>query len=386
MDSLKQDIFNLDVVDMHNQLDIDPTTESVVAKDFWDIGEYFWVRRHLWSAGYPVEAESMSFDERAKHYVKALDRAQNTIWVRALKQGVKELYGMELKDLNSVYELQDIITAKSKQKHYGMEIADKVKLKSFVVNGNGAKKFGELEDKAIHVESVEVSRWAKALLAGEDVQAGLDELFKQLKAKKVTGVRTTINRMNGFTYTQQLIKENMSYDDAIVAVLHYISAACEKYGMFVQLFMGVANDVSKIPGPFNDGEGIAKLYGIFEKYNCTYSIITASQAQNIDVINAANVFSNVQADGLWWYNLRPSSYKEMFEMRLEELPSIRSSIVASDAYVIEWCYIKMNIIKNTLYEFMKGEIEKGHIDREMAMKVASDWLSGSAVELFEGRK
>lgn len=35
---------------------------------------------------------------------------------------------------------------------------------------------------------------------------------------------------------------------------------------------------------------------------------------------------------------------------------------------------------------MKDEIARGHIDEDMAVRVASDWLSGTAKELFNGRK
>lgn len=388
MDNLKQDIFNLRVVDMHNHFDVNPSNDSVVAQNFWDVGEYFWVRRHLWSAGYPVNSEDMPFDKRAEAYINALQRASNTVWVRALKQGVRELYGMELSDVKSVYALDEIISGRASKEHYGKEIAEMAKLDYFVVNGDGSKNFGEISDMAVHVESIDkkIKEWAGRILKGENVLDDVETFFAVLKKRNVPGVRTTINRVHGFTYREKLIFKNMTYDDALIAVLHYVSAMCEKHNIFIQLFLGVANDVSDIPGPYSDGEGIAKFYGIFEKYNCIFSLITASQAQNIEVVNAANVFSNVQADGLWWYNLRPSSYREAFEQRIEEMPSIRSSIVATDAYVIEWCYIKMNIIKQTLYEFMKNEIEKGHIDREMAMKVAEDWLHNSAVELFERRR
>lgn len=387
MDNLKQDIFNLRVVDMHNHLDVDPSNESVVAQNFWDIGEYFWVRRHLWSAGYPVNAADMPFDKRAEAYIKALNRASNTVWVRALKQGIRDLYGMELTDVKSVYALEEIISSRKNIPNYGKEIAEKAKLDCFIVNGDGSKKFGELSGLAVHVESIDkkIKEWSEGILKGDNVLEDIETFFALLKDKKVPGVRTTINRMIGFTYREKLIFDNMSYDDAQIAVLHYVSQMCEKYNIFIQFFLGVANDISNIPGPYSDGDGVAKLYGIFEKYNCIFSLITASQAQNIEVVNAANVFSNVQVDGLWWYNFRPSSYREALEIRMEELPSVRSSIIASDAYVIEWCYIKMNLVKQTLYEFMKNEIEKGHIDREMAINVASDWLSGSAKELLEGR-
>lgn len=386
MESLRQDIFNLNVFDMHNHLDVKPDSTSIVAQDFWDVGEYFWVRRHLWSAGYPVDSEKMDFDKRVDAYVKALERAENTIWVRYLKQGIKDLYGVELKDRNSVYTIDEIIKERAKKPHYGKELVDKIKLDGFIVNGDKIKDYGELSPLAIHAGCVDVKTFANKLLQGENVREQVFDYIRKVYENNEPGIRTSVNRMIGSTYREQLVTDNMTYDDAQIAVFHWLSEACEKYNLFMQVFLGVTSDISKIPGPFNDGEQVAKLYGAFEKYNCIYSLITSSQAQNIDVVNAANVFSNVQADGLWWYNLRPSSYREAFEQRLEELPSIRSSIVATDAYVIEWCYIKANLIKNTLYEFMKNEIEKGHIDREMAIKVSSDWLSGSARELLERRK
>ena len=388
MDSLRQDIFNLSVIDMHNHLDTNPDDESIVAKDFWDIGEYFWVRRHLWSAGYPKDTEKLSFDIRAKEYIRALERAKNSIWVRALKRGIKDLYNAELSSERDVYALDEIIKEKANTAGYGENIAQRARLKKFVINGNGKKKFGNLSDMAVHIESIDnqITEWSNRLLKKEDVRENIFEFIKALKDKNIAGIRITVGKMDGFTYRQNIIFPNMTYDDAFIAVMHYLSMACEKYDVFIQLFLGVTTDISDIPGPFNDGLGVAKLYGLFEKYNCIFTIVTSSQGQNIDVINAANVFSNVQADGLWWYNLRPSSYRECFEQRLEELPSIRSSIVATDAYVIEWCYIKLLLIKETLFEFMQGEVQKGHIDTEMALKVSSDWLFGSAEELLKGRK
>ncbi len=383
MESLRQDIYNLKMVDMHNHFDVDPTTSSILAKDFWDVGDYFWLRRHLWSAGYPVESESFSFEDRAKAYWTAFKRAENSVWARYLKKGLKSLYGVELKNIDSIYEIDAIIKQNYNKSGYTQEIADKIKLEKFIVNGSGDKDFAELSDKAVFASDIGMLyKWADKLLSGEDVRTEIFDMLKKAKASGRLGLRVSIPRMYEVTYTDTILKENMTRDEAIVAVLHFISEACEKYNMFIQAFMGVGHVYSDIPAPFNDGEGVAKLYGLFEKYNCTYTIITASQAQNIDVINAANIFSNVQADGLWWYNLRPSSYREVFETRMEELPSIRSSIVATDAYVIEWCYIKGLLIRDTLAEFMQSEIDKGHIDREMAIKVSEDWLCNSALELL----
>ena len=246
MDSLKQDIYSLRVIDMHNHLDVDPDHESVVAKDFWDIGEYFWVRRHLWSAGYPRNADALSFHERAEAYIKALTRASNTVWVRALKEGVRDLYGTELRDVNSVYALDELIKSRAQTAHYGKEMAERSMIDRFVVNGNGGKDFGELKDKAIHVESIDkkIKGWSEQVLKGEEVLTGIDAFFAGLKSRNVPGVRTTINRMKGFTYRQQLLTDPMTYDDAQIAVLHYVSQMCEKYHLFIQLFLGVANDIT----------------------------------------------------------------------------------------------------------------------------------------------
>ena len=383
MESLKHDIFNMQVADTHNHFDIDPSMESISAQNFWDLGEYFWLRRHLWSAGYPVSTENMSFEERADCYINAFKRTENTIWARALKQGIRELYNIELNDKKSIYEIDQAVKENARRKESSLEVLDKAHVKWFVVNSTDKKRFGTLEEKAIGVPYININFWAEKLQKGEPVTDMLQEYIRKLFERKVTGIRINAGMLNGMTYRKEVVFKDMTHDDCLIATLHIIGAACEKFGLCIQIFLGVVNGYAGIPIPFEDTQIVPKLYGLFEKYQgCTFSLLTASQTQNIDVVNAANIYSNVQADGLWWYNLRPSSYKEVFECRLEELPSVRSAIVASDAYTAEWCYMKLNVIRQALYEFMVTQIQKGHIDEELARIVSQNWLCHSAEELF----
>lgn len=383
MESLRNDIFELKTVDMHNHLDIDETTQSITVKDFWDLGEYFWLRRHLWSAGYPLKTEDMPFDERVEHWIKAFNNAQNTIWARALKLGVKELYNIEIQGKTSIYEIDEVVKDYAKKNDRSKVVLDKAKIEYFAVNSTGEKDFGVLDERAVSIVAIDYVPWAKRLSSGEDVREEIFNKIDELSKQNIPGIRISTGRLIGYTFRKEILFKNMSYDDSVIAVLHFLCEACQKHNIFIEIFLGVVGGNSNIPAPFNDVEGVLRLYGLFGAYpECRFSLLTASQAQNIDVVNAANVYPNVYADGLWWYNLRPSSYFEVFSQRIEEMPSIKSSIVASDAYTAEWCYIKMNVIKQSLFEFMKNQIERGSIDRELALKVSKDWLSTTAKTLF----
>ena len=105
------------------------------------------------------------------------------------------------------------------------------------------------------------------------------------------------------------------------------------------------------------------------------------ELNNLDVVQAARIYRNVQAGGLWWFNFRRSTYEQTLHYRFEALPALRSSIVATDARCIEWCYTKSMLVKRITAEFLSDRIDRGWIDTSDAIGVAKSWLHDSAERL-----
>ena len=68
-----------------------------------------------------------------------------------------------------------------------------------------------------------------------------------------------------------------SRDEIIIYLFHWVCELAEKYGFFVQLFLGVHRmGWSRRATSVNDPYRILKLHGAFDKYNCNFEIVTAA--------------------------------------------------------------------------------------------------------------
>ena len=152
--------------------------------------------------------------------------------------------------------------------------------------------------------------------------------------------------------------------------------------MNIQLLTGMENGYCKVAVPVNDERRIVNLYGLFEEYPCNFDLVVATEANNMDVVQAAHVFKNVYAGGMWWFNFRPSIFRDAMEKRFEVLPSTKSYLSISDSRCIEWCYGKIALIRKIAGDFLVGKVKEGYVGFDDALSIAKDWLYCSAERLY----
>jgi glucuronate isomerase len=150
--------------------------------------------------------------------------------------------------------------------------------------------------------------------------------------------------------------------------------AAEREGLFLQLLSGI----EAVPGAgrvqVNDPRRLLPLYRFFREYGCDFELVLGSSLDNLVAVQAATLFRNVHVGGMWWYNFRPSTYRQSMQYRLEGLPPSKSVLVVSDARSIEWCYGKVLLVKRLLAEVLAGQVQGGWLGREDALWVARQWL------------
>ena len=111
-------------------------------------------------------------------------------------------------------------------------------------------------------------------------------------------------------------------------------------------------------------------------------MVSAAEQSALDIVQAARIYTNVYPGGLWWFNFRPSTYRANMQYRAEALPAPRSTLVASDARCIEWCYAKVMLVKRLLAEYLWDQVSRGWLDTEAALYTARMWLHDSAQPLY----
>ena len=123
--------------------------------------------------------------------------------------------------------------------------------------------------------------------------------------------------------------------------------------MFAQFFLGIVPvRGTKEPMGIGRPNTVPTLYPLFERYGCDFELISGAPRLNMDIVQAARIYPNVFAGGLWWYNFRPSTYREVMQARLEAVPATKCTLLASDGRCIEWCYAKTMLVKNLLADFL----------------------------------
>ena len=382
-------IDSLPVFDAHTHL----VGEKLRASDFWEIAHYFWFLRELIAAGYPAGYESMTAKERIPHFVKAFHKTQSTAMNYSVRRIFKDLYDIEITDEKSVAEANERVRASSSSKSWQREVAAKGNLKRAIINREEHKDFEDIPevmlllpriDGPIHGLARDIMRAGNKSKAAEIAKAKLEELVNYIRSLGAKGIMTTLHELTKRTYKNDGTGFS-DYEDCLIFILHSLCAEAEKRDWVVQFFLGIGSNYGSESAPINRTDRVLNLYGLFERYKCKFDIVMGSEIINLDVVQAAVIYPNVYAGGMWWYNFRPSSFHDSMNKRFEALPSNKSYLSISDSRCIEWCYGKNVLIKKLAADFLWQKISEGWVDEKMALGIAEDWLSGTPDRLYGGK-
>jgi glucuronate isomerase len=176
------------------------------------------------------------------------------------------------------------------------------------------------------------------------------------------------------------------FDDCVIYLLRAMCACAVKRNLTVQFFLGVEYDWGIEATPVNRTDRIINLYGLFRDYACPFDLVVASELNNMDVVQAAHIFPRVCVGGMWWYNFRPSTYRDAMDKRFETLASNKSYLSVSDSRCIEWCYGKNTLIKKLAVNFFKEKVLDGFVDYDDALAIAADWFHGTQERFYQKTK
>ena len=387
------EVMQLPVWDTHTHLD---SSEKLCARNIWDIMHYFWYRRELEAAGYPANAEDLPEDSRAEHLVAACRANRNTTWNRAVMSSLVELYGIPATDKKSVEKLNSRISASAEQKDWASGVCDKINVKKITVSQGTENELHFIRDRIITIPVFNIFDDALELAlirfdeANDAIESMIESGFAEIKAEVAAGQRSfRIDfSLGDATYygRKPAVGSIRTNPDARLYLCHRVLEKLDKIGAHIQIFIGMVgskDSPDRIP-PFarNNTDYVTGMYELFSSYQgCKFEIVSAVELSALDIVQTARIFPNVYPGGLWWFNFRPSTYRANMQYRLEALPANRSTLIASDARCIEWCYIKVRLVKQLLGEFLWNQIDAGWIDEEAALYTAKSWLYDTPARL-----
>ncbi len=387
----RQEINQLPVFDTHTHLNIPGV--PVPARNFWDIAHYFWFQQELWSVGYPTNPEELSEEERVERFVDALHASRNTVWNGIVRDIFNDLYGIQLADAASVREADAAVRASFQDPDWPRLVVDRLGIRKIAVNHLEHAEYPNLPGVgvAVPIANSILARQRESIRTAADrseaARAAADALRADVKHLHDIGVRGLRIDLSPLQRPDMLeLPDDLPADASTTTVdawlTHSLLRVIEELSMFAQVFVGIRRVSQRTHMAVNDPSRIPALYPLFERYSCDFEIVVGAPQMNLDAAQAARIYPNVYLGGLWWYNFRVSTYRQAMQYRLEAVPAIKSSVIASDARCIEWCYGKILLVKRVLADFLFGQIRDGWLDRDTALWVAREWLHDAAARRY----
>jgi glucuronate isomerase len=396
----RETIREIPVFDTHTHMNVPGV--PIAARDIWDIVEYFWFRQELQSVGYPgTFARDFPEEQRIGLFAECFAKARNTTWAHVLQDTFRTLYDLELSDAASVRRANEAIKDMAEDPARPLHVAGKLHIRRIVTNIEQDVNFPNMPGVGAALPIWGGYReWIKRLREADDPPAAGAEALEAVQ-KDVDGIAARGHRgmrvhahafergsltenTHAVLHGDQLPTEDVSDMDAHAFLAHAVLKALSRHrGMFAQLFLGIVpirgtKELMGIGMPHT----VPTLYPLFERYGCDFELIAGAPRLNMDIVQAARIYPNVFAGGLWWYNFRPSTYREAMQARIEAVPASKCTLLASDGRCIEWCYAKTMLVKNMLADFLHEQVSGDHINQHDALWVAREWLHDSAARRY----
>lgn len=376
--------------DCHSHLDELPRISS---QTFWDIAEYHWLHQELKAAGYPDGAAKLPENERIDAFLSAFRATSNTTWNAVFRRILADLYGIEISDETSVHEADRRIRASAKESGWPLEVCRRAGVRRITADVKPAPDLEALPGVRYRLPLYEtgIEEKARTIAASADPHAialrFAEAYARDMDALAAAGghsVRLEPAPLASAAEASDAPPRPTGPDGGPAVrswLAHAILRACERHALHVQLFVGIEREGDRA-WPVYDPRLAASMLPLFQAHpRCSFEIVNGSSAGNLDIVQAAGLCRNVVPGPLWWFNFRESSLREAMRYRLEALPPLRCTLVASDAYVIEWMYGKVTLIRRVLSEFLWERIGAGWLDADDALRVARGWLHDAATGL-----
>ena len=388
---LLDDILALPVWDTHNHLE---GSKTLCAQSFWDFGHYFWYLRELQGVGYPWLGAAMALPEadRAEAYVRAFHLGRNTAWGRAVRQTLRDLWDIEITDAASLLAASARMAETGSDPAWATQVCGRLNIATITVGRVTDNGIGEIEDRLFLMGAVSLPK-GEVLegLTRDEVERLAAEAEAQIDEVAAQGLRVVRTDPPKGTAIPELAASGNSEETTAEFLRHTLWRAMDRQGFHVQVFVGM---MAPAPGyrartgaqrtySLDDPGRIAAMHDVFDLYaGCTFEMVTGAAGSNLDIVQAARIYPNVAPGGLWWFNFRPSTYRQAMQVRLEALPACRCTLLASDARCIEWLYCKALLVKRLLADFLADQIARGWLDRATALGVAREWLHDAPARLY----
>ena len=248
-------VTKLPVFDTHTHLNM--PNIPIAARNFWDIGHYFWFLRELIAAGYSPDAEKLPERERINRFIEAFHATRNTSMNWVVRHIFRDLYDLEISDADSIQAADNAIRRSSKMPDWPQKVIDRLTIKRIGTNSLEDSNFRELPNVGCAIpENIGVDRRdlkksvlsaSNQQLAGEKAAQEISSAIAVLVEKGIHGIRIDPDPFGRIEKSlcetsYELPVSGASEQQVEIFLANAVFKALCQNGMFAQLFLGVEHN------------------------------------------------------------------------------------------------------------------------------------------------
>jgi len=408
---LQQEIDNISTIDIHSHISL----SSPTARSLNDILFYHYILTELFSCGMPPYFldKDISPEEKIENALPYIERIKNTTTFWCLSRILKDLYGFEEITKKNWQKIDQKVKLCSAQKNWTKNtLENNAKINTTFLTI-------ELEDERIvHQEnlfrtSLRVDNWINpfelkknvsiveertkiSVKSLQDFVRGIEEIIDSKKKVCLTvalGEETNLDKP-GKNQAETIFSRIMGKGPltewkntmGIIRsyLIHSLIQIARDLNIPFQIMLGVRRP---LPGNkelvFSSPRMLTPFYSLFSQYpNVSFDLILASIVHSQELCAAAKNYPNVYISGYWWYSFYPVYIRKMLEERIQILPLTKIGGFFSDAYVVEWSYGKVALVRKELANVLCNAVEQRYLTEKLALRVAKSILDENPRKLY----
>jgi glucuronate isomerase len=113
-----------------------------------------------------------------------------------------------------------------------------------------------------------------------------------------------------------------------------------------------------------------------------FQCFLSSRHANQTLCTYCRELPNFSVAGYWWHNFFPDAIRQVMGERLDMVPTNKQMGFFSDAYVVEWAYAKVVIVRKQLARVLADRVSQGQYTFEEAIRISREILYESPQTLL----
>ena len=411
-----EEISRIPVIDIHTH--VQPGRPHAV--NLYDIVSYHFVLADLEAVGLPREdwqKEELSDEEKVAKTIPFFQKCRNTGTFRCLENLLTDLYGIQEPLSPGNWEkTYQLVKEKGNDSNWANKLLkEKANLSHIVVD------YASRVDKPLlapelfsYTRERDALVWKPDLLtqlsqylggfpsSASEIERGVESYIDEMVPEGIKSVTVgapitfrvsepSLGEVNRILLHDGSLNDSSQLERLLVLsyIIHASLRIYQERKVNVVLSLGarwkcMQGKAGKTTSTF-DPETLFQIGNLAASYpGIKFFVLLCTYLLNQDLSLLAKMQPNIIPTGYWWHAMYPEYIGRMLSERLDVIPYSEFVGFFSDAYIAEWVYGKLSVVRKETARVLAEKVHRGYYSEELAVEIARAILFENPKRLYLG--